>query len=382
MSYELEIQKFLRAGNTVQDLIDQYHLHISYHPEYPNLVGFKYDQIASPFSEKLVREARSLILDSNDNFKLICQGFEKFFNHGEGNAATLDWKTTKIQEKVDGSLICLYHYDDKWHAATTGTPGASGNVNDTGKTFSRYFFDTFEATRDIGQVGMFVNNLKTNCYFFELCGLSNKIVVRHAKDHVVALGGRDLITGKEFSAEDTSKIWGVPAVKQFPLMSFEEAEATFKDMDPTQQEGYIFVDANFNRQKHKNPAYVALHHLKSSFSLKNLVDLVRMNKAETMIKELPEYQEIYDDVMARWNTLLDQIEAVYSANKEIVSQKEFAFAVTYYRFSSALFAFRAKKVTSFQHHLQRISINSLMNWLGFDHKQIAEPSEKPKELVE
>lgn len=48
--------------------------------------------------------------------------YKKFFNFGEDCAATIDWNTAKVQEKIDGSLISLYWYDDSWHISSTGCP--------------------------------------------------------------------------------------------------------------------------------------------------------------------------------------------------------------------------------------------------------------------
>ena len=36
--------------------------------------------------------------------------YVKFFNHGESNADIIDWKTARVYEKLDGSIITMYWY--------------------------------------------------------------------------------------------------------------------------------------------------------------------------------------------------------------------------------------------------------------------------------
>src|SRR5271154_4502894 len=100
----LNVQKFLRDGGTLDVLVEKFVLDIRRHPEYPNLVLLKYSQIDSPFSEEIVRECRGIILDQKNNWNVVCFSMLKFFNHGEGHAAPIDWSTAKVREKIDGSL--------------------------------------------------------------------------------------------------------------------------------------------------------------------------------------------------------------------------------------------------------------------------------------
>src|SRR5580704_18173365 len=105
MFQPLEIQKFLRSSNSIEDLESKFAIAAKRHNTYPNLVLFKYNQIDSPFSEQIVRECRGLILDEANDWKIVNRSFDKFFNYGEGHAANIDWDSAKCLEKMDGSLI-------------------------------------------------------------------------------------------------------------------------------------------------------------------------------------------------------------------------------------------------------------------------------------
>jgi RNA ligase len=140
----LHLQAFLREGNPISALEEKYAIKATPHPKYPHLILFKYNQIDSPFGEQIVRECRGLILDSNDNWSIVSRPFDKFFNHGEGHAAEIDWKSAKVLEKVDGSLATIYPYDGQWHISTSGSPAAAGNVKDYPFTFEELFWKTFD----------------------------------------------------------------------------------------------------------------------------------------------------------------------------------------------------------------------------------------------
>lgn len=67
-------------------------------------VLLKYNQLASDFSIRLVQESRGSIFRQGEDgqWKYVCRPFDKFFNHGEANAASLDWDSARILSKIDG----------------------------------------------------------------------------------------------------------------------------------------------------------------------------------------------------------------------------------------------------------------------------------------
>ena len=61
--------------------------------------------IEADYNMEIVRECRGIILDETDGYQPVCVPFFKFGNYGESYADDIDWNTTKVQEKIDGSLI-------------------------------------------------------------------------------------------------------------------------------------------------------------------------------------------------------------------------------------------------------------------------------------
>lgn len=74
-------------------------------------VLLKYNQLESDFNESLVQECRGCIIKKNElqldwlgplQYHFVCRPFDKFFNYGEQQAATIDWDSAITTTKVDG----------------------------------------------------------------------------------------------------------------------------------------------------------------------------------------------------------------------------------------------------------------------------------------
>lgn len=363
------IQQYLRDGNSLDALQQWFDIRAKRHREHPNLVLLKYSQLGSPFHEPIVRECRGIVLDEADDWRIVARAFDKFFNHGEGHAATLDWSTARVQEKLDGSLCVLYWYADRWHVATTGTPDASGSVGEAPITFADLFWQTL-GTRAPHAHPAF-------CFYFELMTPLNRIVVQHADSSLVLLGARSMETQEEIPA-DVAQYWlgvDVPTVRSFGLQSFDEIAASFDSMSPLQQEGYVVVDAAFRRVKVKHPGYVALHHARDGMSTRAFVDIARSGEVPEVIAAFPEFKPRLDDARERYEALVAEVEADYARHRDIAVQKDFAIAIRGCRCPSALFAVRAGKAPTVRDFLATYRVESLVDLLGLRDAPAAVPDE-------
>ena len=86
------------------------------------LIQLKYSQLESKMSERIVQECRGLILDEANDWAIVCYPFDKFFNYSESNAVKLNWDNSEIFEKLDGSLMMLYFYDNQWNCLLYTSP--------------------------------------------------------------------------------------------------------------------------------------------------------------------------------------------------------------------------------------------------------------------
>jgi hypothetical protein len=193
----LVIQNFLRSGYSFDELSDKYAIDAKRHSVYNNLVLFKYNQIESPFSEQIVRECRGIILDENDNWNVVCQSMSKFFNLGEGHAATIDWTTARVQCKVDGCL------DEETMIFTENGYQSIGEICDNELTPKVYSFNTETSEIELDEiVGHSIR--ENNDDWFEI-ELDNGIVLRLTGNHKVYIPSlkcyryvKDLIGDEEF----------------------------------------------------------------------------------------------------------------------------------------------------------------------------------------
>jgi hypothetical protein len=301
--------------NGLNNLLEEFNLKAV---DYDHKVLIKYNQIESDFSQEIVQECRGLILEK-DTWKVMSYPFKKFFNVQEGHAPEINWNTANVLEKVDGTFIHLY-YDwvkEEWICATTGTAEADGPVNNRiGFTFKELFWETI--TNKYPEFN--VNKLfKGKVYMFELTSPYNTVVKQHSEPALTLLGVRKLNTYEEYPYGwlcFVSHEIGIPVVKSFSLRpdSVEELTQTFDGM-PYSEEGYVVLDENMNRVKVKNPAYVAVHHLKDKLNSWNIMEIIKTNEVDEFNSTFPEREEEVLELKARYDAMLEYLGAVWESLK-------------------------------------------------------------------
>lgn len=362
------LQNYLRRedGQTTDqklaELVAKYSLSIKPHGKYPHLWQFKYDQINSPMNEPLVQECRGIILDANDNWACVARPFDKFFNLGDFYAAKIDWATARITEKLDGSLIILYHYDGRWHVATSGTPDASGNVYGYDMTFAQLFWQVFD------KMGMSTEQLDLPydteyTYLFELTTPFNRIVVPHHESKVTLIGIRNKNNGNEIPPAFGPKEW--PYVKAISVASEQAVLDTFVAMSAIEQEGWVLVDEDFNRVKVKHPQYIVLHHMRGEGnpSPKKALEVILAGEHEEVLTYWPEWRPLFQEVSQRFTTLVEQLTLRYDLIKGIEPQKAFALEAIKTRCSGALFCLRAGKTPDIRTYLANMKVDNVVSML-------------------
>jgi hypothetical protein len=357
----LKIQNYLQS-NSLESLKEKYFIDFKRHSKYPNLILFKYNQIESDFNEEIVRESRGIILDEKDNWNIVSISYFKFFNYGEQLAANIDWESSKCYEKLDGSLIVLYWYDNQWLIQSSGSPDASGNVDIYDFTFNELFWRVWKEL----EYRLPDESWKNYCFSFELCTPYNKIVVQHNKNRIVLHGTRNRIILKESNVDQYTideSGWNWEIVKSYPLNTLESVIESAKQLNPINNEGFVIVDKDFNRIKMKSPQYVMLHHLKEGMSKDKLLTIIKTNEYEEFLVYFPEYKEIYNKLKEKYYILIDSLEKHWNLIKNIETRKNFAMEAKKCEFADCMFKLKDKKEESVkswilncrnEHLLQRI----------------------------
>jgi hypothetical protein len=327
----LKLQKYLINNNGDRlALCAEYGIDSKQHNKYPNLYQFTYDQIESSKikDHPIVRESRGIILDRDNSWAVVARPFNRFFNWGENvDEDIFDWSSFVAQEKVDGSLMILYYYDRSWNVATKGSPDANGTVGDNSFTFADLFWETFNRQM------YFVSDLDPrNTYLFELTSKYNRVVTSQMNNDgkLTLIGVRDNESGLEFPVVMYRERFDV--VRSYSMSTIDEILAAAKEINPSQQEGFVLVDRSFNRIKVKSEKYVLIHHLKDSINDKRIVELIRTGEESEVFAYFPDLKIRFDEIKKYVDCTVANLDDAWNIDIEYEgmlssSQKEFALHV-------------------------------------------------------
>jgi hypothetical protein len=331
--------------------------------EEDDFILLKYNQIDSDFTNEIVRECRGLILDKN--FKPVCVPFFKFGNYGETYCPEIDWKSARVQEKVDGSLIKVWFYDEQWRVSTNGSIDAY--TSDIGQSIFSVLdipYKTFGGLFDKAKenCGLDFNRLDTHkTYMFELVSPYNKVVIPYKDIAIYHIGTRNNDTLEELD-EDI----GVQKPKHYDLHTLEDCIETASKM-PYSEEGYVVVDKNWNRVKIKSPQYVAVHHLKNNgdLNISSLVQLVRANEIAEFCTYFPEYKEYIIKLKEKTEEVIKTLEKEIDLikTKQFETQKDFALAVKDKPFSAFYFTWNKDRNLTPKQWFWEHDNNKIKEWL-------------------
>jgi RNA ligase len=319
------------------------------HPQFPNLICFKYEQRLSPMHEAAVQDARALILDEADDWRIVSMSYRKFFNLGEPLADELDWDSARIEEKLDGSLLVLYPYAGAWQVQSSGLPDAGGSLSARNLppgvfTFAELFWHTFAA------LGYALPPLPDGTgprysLGFELMTPHNEVVVQHTRARLVLHVVRNLDTLEEEAAEAWAAQLGYEAVRTYDL-SREGLRDAANALSATEQEGFIVRDAAFRRVKVKSEQYVRLSHVKDQWTPERAGQIVLKGEIEEFSTYFPGYADELAAIRSRLDAKTAEISEQYAALSAVQDQKAFAAQATVTGYPAILFAWRSGKVDS------------------------------------
>ena len=279
---------------------------------HPSLYLLTYDMIHSDFSHPIVCESRGAILEKHTN-RLICLPFEKFWNHGEGRAASIEWETARVQEKLDGSLMKVYWYDGEaqWIVATNGMVDAKeASIGDQGRTFYELFMECWRVTRGQMAEGEEVKwdevLHRDHVYLFEMMHPESVIVVQHQQPRLCHLATRNMKTLQEAPDMDVK---GVPRPREYALKSLDDCLAAARQLTGYDNEGFVVVDAQFRRVKIKSVAYVTAHHARTNVIDKDvfLMRTLLEGEQEEVMAYFPDLTERLHELDQKFKVFMDKL---------------------------------------------------------------------------
>lgn len=347
----------------------------------------KYNQLFSDFKEPMVREARGIIVQKKGRkYRLVRIAFTKFFCVGDPNAKRDLYKLAHrkqwfVEEKIDGSLITLAWWDNKWHVSTSGNIDAykaplsfaNGDIQNFGKLFEY----ASKGKIDYKQLN------KRFTYIFELVGLENKVIVPYEVEDIYYLGRRNNNTLLEVpyfkdncaGVEDCKRPkCRVVDISKNPKKIIKELQREVNSFTKDQEhfEGYVISDSSLKtRVKMKSSKYLELSLQKGDgvFSARKILLMIKDHKDDDVLSSFPEYKPQFDDIrnkLSNWMIeLKNDIDEMKSLKFE--SRKDLAMWAKEKSFSSILFAAYNTENSDMdwiEKEVYKIKIDNLLTYIG------------------
>lgn len=142
---------------------------------------------------------------------------------------------------------------------------------------------------------------------------------------------------------------------------------------PWTEEGYVVVDSNFNRVKIKNPAYVAVHHLKSKTSEHAIMGVVKTNEIDEFGTTFPDRKEEIEKLKRNYDKLTDKLSNAWGEikthlPKNITKGEQKQFALRVFEISDK---YNVKMFNGLFFNLKDGKVNSINEFLlNYDNKKL------------
>lgn len=360
---KLHVQEYLRSGKTLEDLKTERGIE---HSTLDNLVILNYSQIDSSKLDPIVMECRGLVLEK-DTWNLISIGFKRFFNYGEAKELQKDfnWNLAYAVQKIDGSYINCFYYNNKWYMTTRKSIEGQGNVNFCDITFRQLFNKIVSDNYP----NFYDKLISSFVYIFELTSPENKVVKRYSERSLHLLAIRDKINNFCELYYDHVKHEAICLGVKYPEMyqfldinDLLKQAAELKDLD----EGFVVVDYSadpefFPRIKIKNPKYVAIAHLKESGSksIRALITLIWRNEYSEFLTYFPEFTQTIISISNKYETFKKYLNSDIELLSELkhLPRKEFAVHAKKSICPSIMFLLYDNKFTTLEDYLQELYKN-------------------------
>lgn len=352
----------------------------------------KYNQLFSDFKEPMVREARGIIVQKKGRkYRLVRIAFTKFFCVGDPNAKRDLYKLAHrkqwfVEEKIDGSLITLAWWDNKWHISTSGSIDAykaplsfsNGDIQNFGRLFEYASKDKIDYDRLD----------KRYTYMFELVGLENKVIVPYEKEDVYYLGRRNNYTLLEipYFDDDCAGVekckrpkCRIVKVNKNPKKVMKELQKEVNGFTKEHEhfEGYVISDRSLKtRVKMKSTQYMELFFQKGNgiFSPRKILLMILDQKDDDVLSSFPEYRPKFDMVRRALCIWLENVknDLRYMDTHTWENKKSFAEWAKTTTNASIIFAAYGQDYWAdgwLEDKVRSIQIDNLVKYIGIEERK-------------
>ena len=329
----LEQYKQLQKTNLSKD--GDMQLGIAYKKE-NGLTTVKYLHGGVDFNNPLYRQARGLTLDLNG--KVILRGFEKFFNwkqltEYENYSKEFKKEYSEVEyipnhkynfyEKLDGSLILLAEYSNRFVATTT-----SSSYNPYTQTALKWFYQKENYKELLNYL-----RVKNITLAFEYISIKNPIVIHYTHTDYVLIGAHENESGRRYSQDELNKIakrfgFNQPKVYQYTFEEIQEVMSNAKDI-----EGFVLENTYGKLIKFKTDEWFRLKDYYGIFfgpltnsKISTIIESYLADEIDDLIAVEQQHEHykhlgLLDTTLAHAKYFEDEVQKAYKATKHL-SDKE------------------------------------------------------------
>ena len=300
------LEEYYKNGLLTKQTHPEYDLHIwNYTPKV---------QIDGLWDD-ITLQCRGLI--TNTKGDIIARCIPKFFNIEEHNVEDIPNEPFEVTEKMDGSYLNIFYYDNKWLVSSRGSFTSDQAVWGT-KLLKKYN----------------VKKLSPEwSYVSELIVPENRIVVDYGNDEkIIMITKYNVNTGEEGIIDDLAD-YGFDVVKKHDYISEFFDEVPFyklkplKDIIDDNAEGFVVRFNSGFRVKIKGEEYLRLHKILTNTSTRDIWRYAKEGKTiDDILVDVPDEfyvwaRSTYDDLVNQFLNIKNEIEDEFWL---LIDRKEFA----------------------------------------------------------
>lgn len=283
--------------------------------ELGNLYLVKYNRDTCDLRSDLIRQCRGIILEKETN-KIICYPLDGSIEKSVFIAKN-NWDDIVIEQSIDGTLINLYYYDDKWNTSTKSVIDGKCYWNNEEKTFKQLFENILKDMKfNYGLLDKSYN------YSFVLCHPDARNVSKYEKEKIYHISSRNLNSLKECDIDlgiTKPEILKLNGSNKLSVNNYDQLDNLLQKIDYNVEGYMIYTKNRLERIKLKGERHVYVKNLKGNQpnSLYRLLE-IRMDeqKLKEFLQYFPEYFELATNIEVAIDELAQAILFFYTKTKK------------------------------------------------------------------